>query len=284
MKIVKYLILSFLLLFSTNLFAKKLQPENLVIYQDQCTLEHSLSCLKLGLYYEYSEEKDINKSLIYYKKACDLDQTSGCFATAEIHRWGKNGVLDIQKALKFYQKGCKLGDRMSCSMVEIITQEKVPKKQSNCFECDEMHNFFFLRSLQNLTSSEKTMYSKLLNLIFQSPTMSTPSQITASVAQKTIFLTEEVKRCTRAFHVATVLFVGLYTYSIPGYVEKIGISNFIDTIGKWVTFIDNNKVYKLCLQQMQLNWSSYMHTLLMGVDWENMFYFYTDENPHTILK
>lgn len=63
--------------------------------------------------------------------------------------------------------------------------------------------------------------------------MSTPSQITIAVAEKTTFLTNEVKRCTQAFNVATVLFTGLYVYSIPRYIETVGVENFLDIIGRW---------------------------------------------------
>lgn len=84
----------------------------------------SAGCFNLGLY--YSSKGDNDRSMIYFKKSCDLGDYVGCAryrnstVTSPVassldsaHQYEQNG--DIVKALYSYKKSCQDGVIASCN-------------------------------------------------------------------------------------------------------------------------------------------------------------------------
>jgi len=63
----------------------------------------------------YFKEKNYNKSLEYYTKACNANNAKGCVAVGAIYLNGIGVEIDETKATKFYNQACQLGDNMGCT-------------------------------------------------------------------------------------------------------------------------------------------------------------------------
>ena len=83
-----------------------------------------LNLLFLG--FAYSQEKlfikgynaykndDYENAIKYNKKACDLNDSYGCFILGNMYGQGQGVRKDINKALEFYGKACDLESEKGC--------------------------------------------------------------------------------------------------------------------------------------------------------------------------
>ncbi len=93
------------------------------IRKEKCNRGDALSCVDLGYMYINGDgvEKNIKEAFSLWEKACNkLKNMIGCFVLALHYELDKR---DIQKALLFYKKACDLGDYASCEDF-IETQKK----------------------------------------------------------------------------------------------------------------------------------------------------------------
>jgi len=80
------------------------------------------------------------KALLYYRKACELNNADSCKEIAEYYRYTyKNN--DIKKALIFYNKACKFNNKKSCDAV-IILKLEIRCKEKDGLSCDKLGTFY----------------------------------------------------------------------------------------------------------------------------------------------
>ncbi len=67
-------------------------------------------CLISALFYWYGEgtSNNLKKSIIFYKKACELNSPEACFALGELFK------KDINLSKFYYKQSCKLGFKIGC--------------------------------------------------------------------------------------------------------------------------------------------------------------------------
>jgi len=70
------------------------------------------SCLSAGGYYQYFDE-DNPKLFIYYKKACNLNDSYSCWKLGHSYR-EISYPTDYKKAKEAYSKACDLGNLQGC--------------------------------------------------------------------------------------------------------------------------------------------------------------------------
>ena len=79
------------------------------------------SCDLLGSEYEFNTP---SKALIYYTKACELDNASFCRSAGVLLTDGGDGVdKDHDKAVEYYMHSCYLGDDSSCFLAGNLCME-----------------------------------------------------------------------------------------------------------------------------------------------------------------
>lgn len=140
-----------------------------------CEKNDSVSCVKLGAYYDLVE-KNNEKGLIYYKKSCELSLGIGCFVVGNNYHNNKN----YEMAKKYFKKGCLLGDDGSCVMYnkilynsfsfrniidnnDQILSRNLVKKQSLV----QSRAWSPQKNYSNLNAAEKQYYVDILNYVFQ---------------------------------------------------------------------------------------------------------------------
>ena len=73
----------------------------------------------------FSEYRQSNqeKSIPYFKKACDLNNSIGCGMMGSFYQEGSYVKQDYKKALNYYNKACMIGDSTACSVIKELTNK-----------------------------------------------------------------------------------------------------------------------------------------------------------------
>ncbi|ELF2320375.1 sel1 repeat family protein [Campylobacter sp. IFREMER_LSEM_CL292] len=80
-------------------------------YQKDC-IENKKGCSALGFMYKIYE--NYPKAVEFYKRACDLNEGSGCFGLAILYETGEGVKMNGLMAEKFYSKACSLNSFYAC--------------------------------------------------------------------------------------------------------------------------------------------------------------------------
>ncbi len=86
-------------------------------YKKACNLQDSSACNELGKIYNHGTKDvsiDYEYAKEYYKKACDLDNAVACNNLAYLYNNGKGTDKHNGIAFGLYKKSCKLGNLMGC--------------------------------------------------------------------------------------------------------------------------------------------------------------------------
>jgi TPR repeat protein len=89
----------------------------IVYYKKACDLKDSSACNELGKIYERGGSGvsiDYEHAREYYKKACDLDNAVACNNLAYIYNQGKGVNRHNGIAFGYYKKSCNLGNLTGC--------------------------------------------------------------------------------------------------------------------------------------------------------------------------
>lgn len=94
-------------------------------YKTNCGKNDAAACVRLYYFYISSKHSflpglkaDRKKAVLYAEKACDLNDSDGCFAAGMEHYYGDEwGKLprDKEKGRRFLKRACALGKEDVCS-------------------------------------------------------------------------------------------------------------------------------------------------------------------------
>ncbi len=77
-----------------------------------------------GLIFEGANLEDLkigSKYILYYKKACELNDKKACLELGNIYKNGYRGVsIDHKRAVEFYKKACNLNSPIACNNLAYI--------------------------------------------------------------------------------------------------------------------------------------------------------------------
>jgi TPR repeat protein len=129
--------------FATN----NLYSENaIVFYKKGCDLSDAKSCNGLAeVYYEgLGTEKNLQKALTFYEKACGIynyrnEYNRACETVGTMYRLGKGTKIDYNQAFLFYKKACDVDNIFGCNGLGILYDsgqgvEKNDKKAREYFQ------------------------------------------------------------------------------------------------------------------------------------------------------
>ncbi|MFV0481685.1 MAG: tetratricopeptide repeat protein, partial [Campylobacteraceae bacterium] len=94
-----------------------------------CEKNVAQSCNLLGVHYGYTK-KDFDKSISYFKKACELKNSWACLELSTLYSDIKK---DNKKAKEFVEKSCELNNDIGCNdlgffyQFGIVTEENIDK-------------------------------------------------------------------------------------------------------------------------------------------------------------
>ena len=113
-----------------DFFEKNEDKKAIVYLQESCDNNFTKGCQSLGLIYGgKGVEKDYNKSMYFYKKACILNDALSCYSQAIFYLKGFGVEKNFSKTLNFFSKACKLKDAESCySLASMYYYGKYTKK------------------------------------------------------------------------------------------------------------------------------------------------------------
>ncbi len=87
--------------------------EAVKIAQAACDENDAKGCFYLG--FKFQQETQLEQANVYYEKACGLNFAVGCLSLANNFRQGLGVKKDMQVSIKFYQKACDLGEKLACT-------------------------------------------------------------------------------------------------------------------------------------------------------------------------
>ncbi|SFV62302.1 conserved hypothetical secreted protein [hydrothermal vent metagenome] len=91
-------------------------------YKKSCNGDYYDSCLNLA--YMHSRDKDYDKVIPLYTKACDNGVFYGCRGLGDYYHDNKYKKKNLSLSLHFYEKACIQGDSVACiSNVDRVTKE-----------------------------------------------------------------------------------------------------------------------------------------------------------------
>ena len=86
-----------------------------------CARGDSASCIAAGQVYAKSKiQADLPKTITSFQKACDLQNSSGCFALGAIYEIGKGVPSNLSQAAHYYDLSCKEGNDLGCRMLRTM--------------------------------------------------------------------------------------------------------------------------------------------------------------------
>ncbi|SMP87826.1 hypothetical protein SAMN06314019_1036 [Epsilonproteobacteria bacterium SCGC AD-311-C15] len=129
MKIVIYIIYIILI---TNLNASA-TDEQRKLFEENCNDGKSISCYNMGLMYEHGDgvDKDNEKALSFYIKACDKNYFTSCSKAAVLYEEGQGIKKDMKEAFKLYTKACGGEDGFGCHNVAVYYSKKETQAMKN---------------------------------------------------------------------------------------------------------------------------------------------------------
>lgn len=97
-------------------------------YKKACDLDNSSGCYNLASYYFYGDfaspelTQDLELARELFLKSCNLKNSQACYNLGAFYRYGKGVSPDLKQALLYFQKGCELNHSKSCGIYKQISQ------------------------------------------------------------------------------------------------------------------------------------------------------------------
>ena len=86
-----------------------------------CARGDSAFCIAAGQVYAKSKvQADLPKAITSFQKACNLQNSSGCFALGAIYEIGKGVPSNLSQAAHYYDLSCREGNDLGCRMLRIM--------------------------------------------------------------------------------------------------------------------------------------------------------------------
>ena len=85
-------------------FSDKNFESNIKKQHQKCMNGNSSICSQLAGVYK--EHKDYNKTITYYRKACEKNELSACSDLADLYYYGEEIAQDYDKAQQYFEKLC----------------------------------------------------------------------------------------------------------------------------------------------------------------------------------
>lgn len=98
-------------------------------FRKACNKDDAYGCHRVARYYqEPGGPVMVNpaSALSYNEKACGLELGAACDAVATTHKAGLAGTMDLVKARRFYELACRYGFERSCKTVNTLPKEASP--------------------------------------------------------------------------------------------------------------------------------------------------------------
>ena len=88
-------------------------------YLTSCLDGNGQGCRDISTLYEqgFGVPKNMQKSLYYLKKGCELNNGASCNRAGNFYASGYSGVIDKQKSSAYYNKGCTLNYSTACNNI-----------------------------------------------------------------------------------------------------------------------------------------------------------------------
>jgi len=93
-------------------FSDKNFESNIKKQHQKCMNGNSSICSQLAGVYK--EHKDYNKTITYYRKACEKNELSACSDLADLYYYGEEIAQDYDKAQQYFEKLCTNEDGYGC--------------------------------------------------------------------------------------------------------------------------------------------------------------------------
>jgi|TARA_R100000093_G_scaffold70925_1_gene45249 hypothetical protein len=114
----------------------------------------------------------------------------------------------------------------------------------------------------SLSAEDKQKYHDLIQSIWSGSVSSTPSQITEEVADIVDTVIDETYSCSEDFAGTLTLLAAIGgAWILPRNIVKY----YFDALETWLSDVEGNITYKICINQAALNWKSPLVLALMGI-------------------
>jgi len=98
-------------------------------FEKECEAGNFEACGAAGIFYEHpvelggsASDRDYNKTLYYFKKACDRNLYAACLEIGAMYVREEGVKADYKKAMKLFNKACKGGEMEACSNLGFMYQ------------------------------------------------------------------------------------------------------------------------------------------------------------------
>ncbi len=117
--------------YEKGIIVSKNRGKAIELYKKSCDLKYNLGCANLG--YLYQNKLNIHKAIPLYIKSCELKSGWACLRLGDLYSKSRYINKDKEKAVLFYTKACDLKYKNSCKKIKKAKKLKISKKdQVSC--------------------------------------------------------------------------------------------------------------------------------------------------------